>query len=103
MASGNNTKTVKADFKTLLDNALKESGRELSVDKDELAVYAAERAAILATVAASGETGFEDVLKAERDNVALKAGLVITKNASAVDQRLLGLIQGFLMMGARAL
>ena len=86
--------------KILKDNAA-EFGNELRIDFTEIREYVAARTAYLATIV--GQTGFEQALRAERDNVALKIGIGITKRADAADQRLLGVIGGVLSLGARAL
>lgn len=60
--------------------------------------YAAESMARLATMV--GQPGFEMALEAERDIVAIKAGLRISKDADNADLRFLGVVEGALRMGA---
>lgn len=92
---------IENEFRDLIKSYLAETGEELDASADELAVYAASRAAHLATIA--GEPGFEVAVRAERDSIALKAGIAVTLNAAAADQRLIGIIQGSLQVAARAL
>ncbi len=89
------------EFKTLLSDALSETGASLQGDLHEVALYANERAAHLSTLV--GQAGFEHAVRAERDNVMLKAAVVATEQADAVDQRIVGLVQGALAIGAKAL
>lgn len=67
----------------------------------ELASYAAERAEALSL--AVGEPGYDEALKAARDSLALKAGVVAVEQADDVDQHVLGLIGGALAFAARVL
>lgn len=92
---------LKSEFTVLLTSAIKETGAQLKTSASELALYASERAAYLAGIA--NEPGFELAVKAERDAVALKAGISAVNEARAVDQRIVGIIHGALMIGARAL
>ncbi len=89
------------DFKALLKDAFDEAGKELRIDLNALALYAQERAAHLATLA--GQPGFELALRAERDNVTLRAGIAAVEQADATDQRIVGLIHGALGIAAKAL
>lgn len=73
-----------------LVNAVKETGLQLKVSTKELAIYTAERAAILA--AAAGHQGYEYALIAERDNVLLKSGRSAVSTGDAADERLLGIV-----------
>lgn len=88
------------NFKDLLDQAIKETGVTLTVSADQLSAYIAERAAVLA--GSAGLVGFELAVSAERDNVALFAGLSAHREAKAADQRIIGLIQGALSIAAQA-
>ena len=92
---------MKEDIKAMLRQALDELGGEIQGTLDEVADYAASRAEHLATIV--GEPGFDQAVLAERDAVALKAGLSVAKDARALDQRLVGLFQGALFWGAKAL
>jgi hypothetical protein len=89
------------DFRLLLDSALKETGASLEQSTAEVAQYAAERTAYLSTLV--GQPGFELAVQAERDAVALFAGIVAVGQAQAVQGRIIGVIQGALFMGAKAL
>jgi len=87
------------DFDDLLRAALRETRADISVDADELVRYTAERGAHLSTLA--GQPGFQRALVAERNAIALKAGLDATLQAEAADARLVGVIQGILLGVAR--
>ena len=89
------------ELKTLLKDATTELGVELSGNLVEAALYADQRAAYLATIV--GQVGFDLALRAERDSVALKLGLETVASADAADYRLVGIIQGVLAIGAKAL
>jgi hypothetical protein len=67
---------------------------------DEVAKYARERGRHLAAILASGEPGFPEALKAERDNVALKAGISLAQES---DKFALGAVQAILSFLARVL
>lgn len=67
----------------------------------ELGLYAVERAKHLTAIV--GQPGYVDAVLVERDNVATKAATLTTKRADELDQRLLGLIHGTLLIGARLL
>ena len=88
---------IKAEFK----NILTESGVKLAGDAADVAKYAAERAAYLATL--KGKKGFSDAVLAERDAVALKAGIVAKRSASVMEQRLIGALTGALRIAALAI
>lgn len=89
------------DFKKLLIDSLTETGLSLRAGLDSVAQYAAARATYLATLV--GQPGFELAVRAERDSVAIFAGLVATQEARAADARVIGVIQGALLFGAKAL
>src|SRR5688500_10084803 len=92
---------LKDSFEKMLKDALRETGASLQQRAKEVAQYMAERTAHLSTIV--GEPGFEQALRAERNNIALKAGLKVADNAEAADQRLVGIIQGALSVAAGAL
>lgn len=94
-------KEVEEDFKKLIEETVRGSARDLKVGAAELAAYAAERAAHLTTLV--GLKGFEAAVIAERDAVALRAGIETHRQAAEVDQRLLGVIHAGLLFGAKAL
>lgn len=81
-------------LKSLLLQAVKDTGRQLQTDAHDVAVYAAQRADHLATIATDPD--FNQALLAERDAIALKAGVSAVSNADAADQRIVGLIHGAL-------
>jgi hypothetical protein len=75
--------------------------RGLGVDVgDEVAEYARQRARHLAGILEREEPGFAQALVAERDNVALKAGIVV---ADASDNLARGAIAGILAVLAHVL
>ena len=78
----------------LLKGALTETGAELKVSADEAVAIIALEGARLA--GASAEPGFDFILKASRDNVALKLGINASLQASAMDSRIVGIIQSVL-------
>lgn len=90
-----------SEFKDLLEDTLRETGLQLTEQIDTLAVYAAERAEHLANI--SGEPGFAQAVTAERDALAIRAGIAAVDVASSTEQRLLGVIAGALRIGAAAL
>lgn len=85
-------------FIKLLEQQLKDAGRDLNVSARDVAAYASQRAAHLSTLVA--DPNFMDAVKAERDNVALYAGIKAVENADAIDNRVLGIIQGAIALGA---
>jgi hypothetical protein len=93
--------TTAQDFETLL----RQTGRELNVrlraDAAAVAIYASQRAAYLSSLV--GQKGFDEALIAERDSVALKAGVSAVASADAFDARVVGIIQSVLLLGANAL
>lgn len=89
------------DFEDLLKDAAHETGADLGDSVHAVSLYASERAAHLATIV--NQPGFDRALRAERDSVALKAGLSVAQDAAGVDQRIVGIIQGALGMLAKAL
>ena len=87
-------------FSAALDTALKETGLQLQKSAHEVATYASLRSVHLA--GAVGQKGFQEAVVAERDAVALYAGIQAVNNADAADNRLLGLIHGALAMAVSA-
>lgn len=89
------------EFIEMLKDELKQTGRSLEVSVQELRQYVAERAAHLAQ--GIGQPGYQDMVRIERDNVVLAAGLKSVEEADAADQRIIGIIQaalGFLAAAA---
>jgi len=88
------------DLGELLKDALEETGAELKVSAGKAKQIIASEGARLA--AASQEPGFDMVLRASRDNVALQLGIEASLTASAADNRIIGIIQTGLLMVATA-
>ena len=87
-------------IKELLDATVAETGVQLSESTDALSAYVAARAVHLSSLV--GQPGFEFAVQAERDSVALRSGLAVHDQARGADQRILGIIQAALSIGARA-
>lgn len=87
--------------KETLETALNELGAEMKGSAQVVAAYAAERAAFLSTL--MGQPGYEEAVLAERDSVAIRAGIATAAQADAVEQRMLGVLQGILQVGASIL
>lgn len=92
---------MEQDLFDLLESAVAETGRELGDSLESIRTYAAEQMAQLAL--GVGQPGFQEAVQAARDNVALRAALDLTANADAADARIVGILQGALAIGARAL
>ena len=88
-------------FEALLSSLVSGTGQDLAKSGREIAAYAAQRTAILATLV--GQVGYDQALIVERDNVALFAGLQAVSNADGLRDRILGALQGALFMAAGAL
>lgn len=69
--------------------------------KAELAAYAAERTAHLSLIAA--EPGFSEAVKAERDNVAMKAAELLVALGDTADVAQLSVLEGAMSALARAM
>lgn len=92
---------VKGDFKKLLLGQFDDVDENAKKALDDAARYAAERAAHLSLLV--GQPGFEEAVVAERDNVSMHAGLLAVAQADALDQKVLGTLQGGLFFAARLL
>lgn len=92
---------IKDEFLALLKDAVDETGIELSETLERISDYAAQRAEHLAL--GVDEPGFASAVRAERDNVALFAGLAVAGDLDQVDGQLLGLIKGMLTLAAKIL
>lgn len=101
MPSEDDINQIGQDFIDLLKRNAAEVGLELKGDLQAIADYAAARAQHLSE--SVGEPGFDEALVAERDNVILFSASTAIDRADAVDARILGLVEGALAMGARAL
>lgn len=89
------------DLEQLLESVAKEAKLDLDTSSKEVAAYAVQRAAVLATQI--GLPGYQQSVIAERDNVALFAGLHAVGLADKGQAHLVSVIQGALAMAARAL
>lgn len=92
---------IKQEFRTLLHDAVDETGIVLGKSVDEVAEYASTRAEHLSTIV--GQQGFELAARAERDNVALFAGVEVAGDLDEIDGQLIGLIKGMLTLAAKIL
>jgi hypothetical protein len=88
-------------FKSLLESTSSRLGVTLTERTDEAGDYARRRMLFLASII--DEPGFDMALMAERDNVAMKAGIATAAVADAADLELRGMILGALSIGAKAL
>ncbi len=93
--------SIKDEFGKLLSESAARLGRGLSDSTENIKAYAEERMLHLSTII--DEPGYAEVLLAERDNVALRAGMAAVDAADAADAELRGAILGALAIGARAL
>lgn len=89
------------DIAKEFEDLLVAAKQELRGNLAELVTYTAERAAYLSTLV--GQKGYQEAVLAERDAVALKAGILSVKTADAADARLIGMIHVILGLGAKAL
>lgn len=89
------------NLEDLLSSSAEELGLAIEGNTRELAAYAAERTAYLSLLV--GQPGFEQAVVAERANVALRAGIAAIDTADVAQSRFLGVIQGALSIGAKAL
>jgi hypothetical protein len=80
---------------------IEDAGQDIKVSWDELRMYTAERANHLSAIV--GKPGFELAVRAERDAIALKAGIAAVDTADQAGQRWLGMIQGTLIVVAKVL
>lgn len=96
-----NFELIKDEIRTLLQGVVNETGRNLAGSAEDVAQYAAERAQHLARI--YDQPGFDLALKAERDNVAMFAGIALVDQADAIDARILGIIEGALSIAKRVL
>jgi hypothetical protein len=85
-------------FISAIVGPFKELGIDLIETEDVLRGYASESIARLTTII--GQPGFELAVQAERDILAIKAGLQLVKDADRSDMRAIGLIEGALRMAA---
>lgn len=88
-------------FAAYLQEQAVATGQDLLATAEEVAEYAAGRAQHLSTLV--NEPGFNEALAAERDNLALFAGLRGVDSADAVDARINGVVEGALAFVSAAL
>ena len=86
------------DFLEYLRVESQSVGKALEDAADDMGAYALERAEHLAEII--NEPGWEQALLAERDNVALRAGINMVHEADAIDVRLNGILEGALAFAA---
>lgn len=92
---------VLSDLSDMFLQAGKDTLEEGSEALASLAGYAAERTAHLAPLV--GEKGFSQALAVEADNVTIRAASIAVKQGDAFDERLRGMVEGAMRLGARAL
>lgn len=92
---------IKQQLQDLIEQTTNEMGVKLKASVVDVAIYADERAAYLVTI--FGQTGYQKALIAERDSIALKAGISAVGDADAFDSRIIGIIQSVLSVGVSAL
>lgn len=90
-------------FLEIFRDQVEDMGDSLKVTVGELASYMTQRASMLAVMLASSEPGFDLALLAERDNVALFAGVKAVEKAREMDNRLIGMIHGALAIASTVL
>lgn len=91
---------IQSDLKDLFESFLGGVGAGLEAGRAEVAEYAAQRTLHLSTIV--DQPGFEEAVVAERDNVALAAGIAAVDVADEADRNFLALIAGALGFAARA-
>lgn len=89
---------IEQQFKEMLEDTADALKVEIQLGTGELAEYAAERALYLSDLV--GQEGFSQAVLAERDAVALRAGLVASRALSVGQQRFLGVLQGSIRFAA---
>lgn len=87
------------DFMSSIEGAFKDAGKDLG--GRGLAIRAEAGKQMQALALAANEPGYDRVVKAARDNVALVAGLSLSAAGDKADSGLLGIIQGSLFMAGK--
>lgn len=82
------------DLESIFVRAAADAGVALSETPRELALYTTRRAQHLSTI--THEPGFDVALAAERDSIAIRAGIAIDNVATLGDRWFLGVVQGAL-------
>jgi len=85
------------DFKANLQELLEGT----KAASNEIAIYATEQAVKLSQLV--DQPGYAEAVIAARDSIALRAGIAASDTADASDSRILGILEGALFMGAKAL
>jgi hypothetical protein len=80
-----------------------ESDHGVQAAADDAVDYAEARARHLAALLAAEEPGFAEAVRVERDNVALKAGIILADEADEQYARLVGMVEGSLLAVARVI
>lgn len=96
-----NVDQLKSQLATLLVDQATSAGKELKADLEAVRVYAAARLAHLATCV--GQPGYQEAVVAEANNIAMEAAIAAIDQADATDARLVGIVQGALAVGAKAI
>ena len=92
---------LRGQFAALLKSQGVAARDDLVLAADRVADYAVEQSAQLVPLVA--DAGFMLAVTAAAQNVLMKAGLNLTAQADAADARFVGLLEGGLAIGARAL
>lgn len=92
---------IAEEFADQLQEAGNRLGKSFQASSEEIREYAAAR--LLHLSALVGQAGYMEALIAERDNVALKVGILAVDRADEADREIIGFIGGALAIGARAL
>lgn len=98
---GDPLKDVLQEFFDRLKAELEDAGADIETDCEELRLYVAERTNHLSTIV--DQPGYELALIAERDSIALKAGIFAVNAGVAAEQRWTGMIQGVLITVAKVI
>jgi len=89
------------NFEQILNDALTGLGKSATDLGDANRTYAAERIAYLATLV--GQAGYAEAAKAEAESIAMRVAIGAVDLADAGDARVVGVIQGILLTGAKGL
>lgn len=92
---------IAQEFELLLVTSAQRLGKSLGANLNEVREYASVRMQHLSTIL--GEPGYEEALIAERDSVAMMAGLHAVNAGDSADAEIRGIIAGALAIGAKAL
>lgn len=92
---------LKKEFFDMLSDEGTQAAGNFEKSREDVAQYMSERAIHLSTIV--GEPGFGRAVTAERNNVALFAGMATANLATKTDSQILGLIGGAIRIAAIAL